>query len=158
MAPKEIWCSACGSEGDPCEVQGYGYGEPGICLSDGGDGNTYCHLACRDAQDCPATWQCDYSYIQGCDPQQGADCEAGASCEVAYKGYDDQGNVVEVKACVCQTDADCPAEQNGFTVVCEPQQLCDMTVDPPDCRQASVCSFAKACQCQTCCSQLHSGG
>jgi|GEM_PF-1698733 len=158
MAPEEIWCSTCVSEGDPCEVVSYGYGEPGICMIDGGDGNTYCHLACRDNQDCPATWQCDFSYIQGCDPQQGYNCSTGASCEVAYRGYDDQGQVLEVSACICQTDEDCPEEINGFSAVCAPQQLCDMTVEPPDCRQASVCSFAKACQCSTCCSQLWSGG
>ena len=153
VAPKEIWCSACGSSGGTCEVSGYGYGEPGYCSEDS-DGNTYCHLACRDSQDCPATWQCDYSFIQACDPAQGAECEGGATCEPFT---DQEGNTFQL--CICQTDADCPDDFNGFAGVCDEQIICDYA-DPqnPDCQGKMVCNFAKACQCSNCCEQLHSGG
>lgn len=150
-APVDVWCSACGSEGDACEVAGYGYGEPGICLGDGGDGNTYCHLACRDSQDCPSTWQCDYSYLRGCDTD--SDCEAGATCGVFLKRFDDQGQPEELKACMCDSDAVC-GELNGFTGTCQPEQLCDQTVEPTQCQAGQVCKYAKACQCSNCCSQL----
>jgi hypothetical protein len=132
-------------------VAGYGYGEPGICLSDGGDGNTYCHLACRDSQDCPSTWQCDYSYLRGCDTD--SDCEAGATCGVFLKRFDDQGQPEELKACMCDSDAVC-GELNGFTGTCQPEQLCDQTVEPTQCQAGQVCKYAKACQCSNCCSQL----
>ncbi len=151
MAPKDIWCSTCGSSGDVCQVQGYGHDEPGICLEDS-DGNTYCHLACRDTQDCPATWQCDYSFGQGC--QQASDCEATATCESFTNQDGDQ-----VSVCVCQADADCPSDFNGFEGYCADEIICDYA-DPqnPDCVNWKICQFAKACQCSNCCEELHSGG
>jgi hypothetical protein len=154
VAPKEIWCSACGSSGGTCEVSGYGYGEPGYCSEDS-DGNTYCHLACRDSQDCPATWRCDYSFQQACDPAQGAECEATATCSepITLQSGD------QVRVCICQTDADCPSDFNGFEGHCDEGILCDYA-DPenPDCQTYMLCNFAKACQCSNCCEQLHSGG
>jgi hypothetical protein len=156
VAPRDTWCKPCGSDGDACEVPGYGHGEPGVCLTDEKDSNTYCHLNCRTSDDCPATWQCKYTYIQAC--RQASDCEPTATCEMAYKGYDDQGQVQEVDACHCQTDADCPADVRGFRAVCEDFRICDETQEPMECHDGKVCKYAKACQCSSCCADLWEQG
>lgn len=153
LADKDAWCAACGEEGKSCQTPNLGHGEPGVCLSDDKDGNTYCHPACRDTNDCPATWSCNYAYAQGC--QDASNCEATASCELVYKGYDDQGQVQEVNGCHCTSDNDCPADINGFRAVCVDTTICDYTVDPPDCHQGKVCKFAKACLSPIGCGTLH---
>jgi hypothetical protein len=146
-APGGTWCSPCADEGGPCEVTGYGHGQPGACLRNFDD-NLTCHLACRDDQDCPSGWQCDYNFVQGCNQQ--TDCEATALCDVGLVMSDG----TELKMCMCQTDSDCPAESNGFQPHCVQQALCDYSQDPPDCSMGMVCKFAKVCQCLTCCTEL----
>ncbi len=144
-------CRSC-SEDAECDVAGYGFGEKGVCLEDTGDGNSYCHLGCRTSQDCPSTWQCAYTYVQGC--EQADHCEPSASCETVI--VTEEGE--EHKGCHCLTDDDCPDDANGFEAHCEPMQICDYSVDPPDCHEGNVCKYAKACQCGNCCSQLVAGG
>lgn len=141
-APKDQWCAPCSEEGKSCQTPNLGYGEPGVCLSDE-DSNTYCHPACRDTDDCPATWQCNYAYIQGC--QDASNCESTATCEVVYRYYDDNQQLQEVSGCMCQTDADCPSDINGFQAVCIDTNICANADDPTDCHQGKICKFAKAC-------------
>ncbi|MBN2494492.1 MAG: hypothetical protein JXR96_07885 [Deltaproteobacteria bacterium] len=144
-------CATC-SEDAECDftADGYGYGEKGVCLEDM-DGNNYCHLGCRDSQDCPSTWQCSYTFFQYCD--QDNPCEPSASCEMYVKTEDGQYD-----GCHCLTDADCPEDINGFRARCQDVQICDYTVEPVECHQGKICLYAKACQCSNCCGQIASGG
>jgi len=153
LADKNAWCGACSEEGKACQTPGLGRGEPGVCLKNQKDGNTYCQPACRDTNDCPATWSCKYSYIQACD--QNAPCQVQSNCKLIYKGYDDQGQVQEVNGCHCTTDADCPTDINGFRAVCVNFNICDNTQQPPACTPGKVCQFAKACQSPTGCAVLN---
>jgi len=155
VAPKEEWCQSCSEAGNACQTPGLGYGEPGICLTDNDD-NSYCHPACRDTNDCPATWQCNYAYGQGC--EQADQCEPTATCEMIYKGYDENQEVQEVKGCHCLTDDDCPDDINGFKAVCVDPTICDHTVEPVDCQQGKICKFGKACLSSVGCPDLISGG
>ncbi|RME30406.1 MAG: hypothetical protein D6806_00270 [Deltaproteobacteria bacterium] len=153
VADANTWCASCADEGKACDTPGVGRGAPGVCMKDQKDGNTYCHPSCNTTDDCPATWQCDYAYVQACQDQ--SNCEATASCEVIVRKTDDNGQVQEIKGCTCQTDADCPTDINGFRAVCEDFTICDYTVDPVDCHPGKVCKFAKACLSQIGCSALH---
>ena len=144
-------CRSC-SEHATCDIAGYGYCEKGACLDDM-DGNTYCHLGCRSSQDCPSTWACDYSYIQGCDPANSS-CEATATCDTVW--VTEEGETVS--GCHCNTDADCPEDIEGFVAHCETMQICDYSQEMPSCVDGKACHFAKACQCMNCCGQLASGG
>jgi len=153
VAPKDEWCAPCGEEGKACDTAAHlGYGEPGVCLKDG-DENTYCHPACRDTNDCPATWQCNFAYIQGC--EQADQCEPTASCDLWIRQYDENNEIQEVNACHCETDDDCPDDINGFKAVCVETSICDYTVEPADCHDGKVCKFAKACLSSVGCPDLH---
>ncbi len=157
IADKNQWCAPCGEEGKECtQPSNWGHGEKGVCLKDGKDSNTYCHIGCRDAQDCPSTWACAYSFVQGCD--QNSDCESGATCQVVAKQKNSNGEVQELKACVCGNDNQCAQDLNGFAGHCLSATMCDTTQSPPVCNDYMLCHYAKACQCQTCCGELHSGG
>lgn len=140
-------CKSCSANAD-CDVPGYGFGEKGVCLADGSDNNQYCHLGCRTNNDCPATWSCDYSFFQGCN--QNAKCSATATCDMIY--VDQDGNRVD--ACHCKTDADCPSDFDGFKGHCSPETAIDLSKDPPERKTVQICQFAKACQCESCCSEL----
>lgn len=145
-------CQSCQQEGQVCNVPGFGYGEPGICRTDVGDSNLYCHIGCRDTQDCPSRWQCDFSYIQDCqDPSQ---CLPSASCDLWIRQYDENGQVQEASVCHCQSDSDCPPDANGFRATCEPVRICLDPDNPGDCSDGMACMWGKACQCANCCSQM----
>jgi hypothetical protein len=155
VAPKETWCASCPEANKECpSPDGYGYGEKAICLEDSGDQNTYCHLGCRDDQDCPSKWKCDYSFMQGCETDE--HCTNGATCQVIARQYDDSDppEVVEMMACVCSGDSQCASDMEGFAGTCLSESFCDKTVDPYECQDFNICLFAKACQCSNCCSQL----
>ncbi|HOX46378.1 MAG TPA: hypothetical protein PK668_22435 [Myxococcota bacterium] len=147
-------CRTC-ADNAACEQAGYGFGEKPICLDDS-DGNKYCHLGCRNSQDCPATWACDYSFIQGC--EDASNCTGAATCEVVDRSLDGDGQVQEALACICASEADCEPDFDGFAPHCLPMQACDRTVDPIQCHEVKVCHYAKACQCSNCCGQLAAGG
>ena len=150
-------CASCAADAhEECDftAEGYGYGEKGVCLEDM-DGNNYCHLGCRDSQDCPATWQCRFTWVQACDAEN--PCEATATCDWIYRGYNDNNEVEEVEGCQCTSDADCPTDFNGFVSHCDPMQICDYTIEPPECHEGMVCKAAKACQCSNCCGELAGG-
>jgi hypothetical protein len=151
-APLDIWCQPCEGKtlGDPCEVPGYGHGDPGVCMMYGGNPDLYCQIACRDELDCPNGWMCFGPFMQSC--EQTMDCEATAVCDYIFRDYDEQGNLLELNGCHCQTDEDCPVEIDGFEGLCESMPSCDNTVNPPDCRMVNICSYARSCQCADCCS------
>jgi hypothetical protein len=154
-APSEDWCLGCSDVGHPCQTPNLGYGKPGVCLTDSDD-NSYCHPACRDTDDCPSGWQCNFAYGQGC--EQADHCEPTASCDVIYRGFDENNQVWEVKGCHCLTDDDCPGDINGFNSFCIDSTFCDYTVDPADCWQGKMCKFGRACLSTTGCPYLISGG
>jgi hypothetical protein len=152
MADANTWCQTCPEAYQSCQPPvGYGFGEPGVCMPDD-DGNNYCHIDCRDTQDCPSTWECDFTVGQPCDPAN-PDCEPGAVCDVAI--IDQDGTAYY--GCFCTDDSQCPADFQGFTMTCDTQMLCDYSQDPPSCHQGQVCMGGKVCQCTNCCGELHGG-
>ncbi len=153
LVDKNAWCATCPEEGKACDTPGLGHGEPGVCIADTKDSNTYCHPACENTNQCPSTWSCKYTYVQACD--QNSPCEVPANCQLIYRGYDENQQVQEVNGCHCLTDADCPTDINGFRAVCVDFNICDYTVQPAVCNPGKVCQFGKACQSPQGCSTLH---
>ncbi len=156
QAPADIWCGTCAAEQEACTTPDpFGHGKPGICLKDSGNDGLYCHVACENSNECPATWQCDHTFLQSC--QEVDECDPGTRCEPYLRLYDDQQQVQEVKACFCTTDADCKTDFNGLAGECVDDQICLNPDNPNECTTAKICKYGKACQCGTCCSEIIDG-